>query len=108
MPTTTNTPAAHKRDVLQIDPSESCDTTGVTIDRELIDELDCQCASVSRGGYLEMVLTAAMARQHPHLAVPRGAHGPRLEPRARRCWQDRTTYDPTTHRAATPQLAAEG
>jgi hypothetical protein len=40
----------------------------VTIDRELIAQLDEQRASVSRSHYLEMVLTANLPREHPHLA----------------------------------------
>jgi hypothetical protein len=57
------------RDVLQIDPRELRDTIRVSIDRELIDELDRQRGSVSRTDYLEMVLAAALPRKHPHLAA---------------------------------------
>ena len=59
--------ALGQRDVLQIDSSELRDTIRVTIDRELIDELDCRRGDLSRSDYLELVLTAAMAREHPHL-----------------------------------------
>lgn len=65
MPTTDHT--SH-RDVLHVDPAELRDTIRVTIDRELIAELDRQRASVSRSDYLEMVLTANLPREHPHLA----------------------------------------
>lgn len=43
-------------DILSIDPRELRDTIRVTIDRELIEELDRERASVSRSRYLEMVL----------------------------------------------------
>jgi len=57
-----------RRDVLHVDPAELWDTIRVTIDRELIAELDRQRASVSRSAFLEMVLTANLPREHPHLA----------------------------------------
>ncbi|MGH2941462.1 MAG: hypothetical protein ACRDLN_01615 [Solirubrobacteraceae bacterium] len=56
-----------ERDVLSIQPSELRDTIRLTIDRELIDELDYQRGTVSRSEYAEMVLTAALHREHPHL-----------------------------------------
>jgi hypothetical protein len=68
MPTPTTGAARPVRDVLHVDPRELRDTIRVTIDRELLDELDRRRASVSRSDYLEMVLTAAMTREHPHLA----------------------------------------
>ena len=49
------------------DPRELRDAIRVSIDRELIDELDRQRGAVSRSDYLEMVLVAALAREHPHL-----------------------------------------
>jgi len=63
------TPTRHadRRDVLDIDPAELRDTIRVTIDRELIVELDEQRGSVSRSETLEMVLTANLRREHPHL-----------------------------------------
>jgi hypothetical protein len=69
MPTPTNsTDTPQDRDVLQIDPRELRDTIRITIDRELLDELDRQRTGVSRSAYLEMVLTVALRREHPHLA----------------------------------------
>jgi hypothetical protein len=68
MRTPTTAAAARQRDIRQIDPRELRDTIGVSIDRELIDELDRKRASVSRSEYLEMVLTAALTREHPHPA----------------------------------------
>jgi len=65
MPTTNDT---HRRDLRDIDPAELRDTICVTIDRELIAELDRQRTSVSRSEYLEMILTANLTREHPHLA----------------------------------------
>ena len=65
MPTTVDT---HRRDLRDIDPAELRDMIRVTIDRELIAELDRQRASVSRSAFLEMVLTANLPREHPHLA----------------------------------------
>jgi len=65
MSTTNHT---NRRDLRDIDPAELRDTIRVTIDRELIAELDRQRASVSRSAYLEMVLTANLPREHPHLA----------------------------------------
>ena len=68
--TTTNSsaPASRpERDVLSIQPSELRDTIRLTIDRELVDELDRQRGSVSRSAYAEMVLAAALQREHPHL-----------------------------------------
>lgn len=61
------TQSKHQRDVLQIHPRELRDAIRVSIDRELIDELDRQRGAVSRSDYLEMVLVAALAREHPHL-----------------------------------------
>ena len=69
MPTpTTTSQTVKQRDVLQIEPRELRDTIRITIDRELIDELDRRRTSVSRSEYLEMVLAAALTREHPHLA----------------------------------------
>jgi len=65
MPTTKHT---HRRDLRDIDPAELRDTIRVTIDRELIADLDRQRASVSRSAFLEMVLTANLPREHSHLA----------------------------------------
>ncbi len=65
MPTTNHT---NRRDVLHVDPAELRDTIRVTIDRELIAQLDEQRGSVSRSEYLEMVLRANLPREHPHLA----------------------------------------
>jgi len=59
--------ANQQRDVLHVDPKELRDSIHVSIDRELIDRLDQQRGSVSRSQYLEMVLTAALERKHPHL-----------------------------------------
>jgi hypothetical protein len=56
-----------ERDVLQVTARELRDTIRVTIDRELIDTLDAQRQGLSRSQYLELVLLAALARQHPHL-----------------------------------------
>jgi post-segregation antitoxin (ccd killing protein) len=67
MPTPT-TSTQRVRDVLDVDPGELRDTVRVTLDRELLDELDRRRASVSRSAYVEMVLAAAMTREHPHLA----------------------------------------
>lgn len=64
MPATKHT---SRRDVLDVDPAELRDTIAFKIDRELIAELDRQRASVSRSEYLEMVLTANLPREHPHL-----------------------------------------
>lgn len=58
---------SNNKDVLNIDPSELRDTIHITIDRELIDTIDQQRAGVSRSAYLEMVLSAALEREHPHL-----------------------------------------
>jgi len=65
MPTTNHTNGC---DVLHVDSAELRDTIGVTIDREVIGELDRQRSGVSRSGYLEMVLTANLPREYPHLA----------------------------------------
>ena len=65
--TLTTQAAPGGRDVLQVDRAELRDTIRVTIDRELVDELDRQRAGVSRSEYLEMVLAAALKRDHPHL-----------------------------------------
>jgi len=54
--------------LLSIKPDELRDTIRVTIDRELVDELDRQRGSISRSAYAEMVLGAALGREHPHLA----------------------------------------
>jgi hypothetical protein len=68
MPTPTTSTSRPAGDVRQVDARELRDTIRVTIDRELIDELDRRRASVSRSDYLQMVLSAAMTREHPHLA----------------------------------------
>ena len=65
MPTTIDTT---RRDVLDVDPAELRDTIRITIDRELIGEIDRQRASISRSEYFEMLLTANLRRAHPHLA----------------------------------------
>jgi hypothetical protein len=57
-----------ERDVLSVQPSELRDMIRLTIDRELVDELDRRRGSVSRSEYAEMVLAAAMQRERPHLA----------------------------------------
>lgn len=67
-PTTASSHTPQQRDVRHIDARELRDTIRVSIDRELLDELDRQRASVSRSEYLEMVLRAALGREHPHLA----------------------------------------
>jgi hypothetical protein len=67
MPTPTSKPI-QQRDVRHIDRRELRDTIRITIDRELLDELDDKRGSVSRSDYLQMVLSAAMTRKHPHLA----------------------------------------
>lgn len=59
---------ADRRDVLHVDPAQLRDTIRVTIDRELIAQLDEQRAGVSRSAYLEMVLIANLRREHAHLA----------------------------------------
>ena len=56
-----------ERDVLTITPGELRDTIRLMIDRELVDELDRRRGSVSRSQYTEMVLAAALQREHPHL-----------------------------------------
>jgi hypothetical protein len=56
-----------RRDVLDIRPSELRDRIRITIDRELIAQLDERRTAISRSEYLEMLLTAALAREHPHL-----------------------------------------
>ena len=56
-----------RRDVLDIRPSELRDRIQITIDRELIAQLDERRTTISRSEYLEMLLTAALAREHPHL-----------------------------------------
>ena len=55
------------RDVLDVDARELRDTIRVTIDRELVDELDRRRGALSRSDYLELVLAAALEREHPHL-----------------------------------------
>jgi hypothetical protein len=68
MPTpTTSTPTSPQRDVLDVDPRELRDTIRISIDRELVDELDRRRTGVSRSAYLEMLLSAALTREHPHL-----------------------------------------
>jgi hypothetical protein len=57
----------HRRDVLQVTARELRDKIQVTIDRELIDTLDRHRHGLSRSQYLELVLRAALAREHPHL-----------------------------------------
>ena len=67
-PTIRSAPAGRpERDVLTITPGELRDTIRLTIDRELVDELDRQRGSVSRSEYTEMVLSTALQREHPHL-----------------------------------------
>ena len=56
-----------ERDVLTITPGELRDTIRLTIDRELVDELDRRRGSISRSEYTEMVLAAALQREDPHL-----------------------------------------
>jgi hypothetical protein len=57
----------HDRDVLHVTARDLRDTIRVTIDRELIDDLDRRRRALSRSQYLELVLRAALAREHPHL-----------------------------------------
>jgi hypothetical protein len=65
---TTSAPASRPgRDVLDVDPRELRDTIRLTIDRELVDELDRRRGGISRSQYAEQVLTAALQREHPHL-----------------------------------------
>jgi len=52
-----------ERDVLTIKPSKLRDTIRLTIDRELVDELDRRRGSVSRSQYTEMALSAALQRE---------------------------------------------
>ena len=52
-----------ERDVLTITPRELRDTIRLTIDRELVDELDRRRGSVSRSQYTEMALSAALQRE---------------------------------------------
>ena len=61
------TTTSASRDIRSIDPAELRDSLRVNIDRELIDQLDQQRGSLSRSEYLELVLTAALQRPHPHL-----------------------------------------
>jgi hypothetical protein len=65
--TNTNEHDPSRRDVLHIDPRELRDTIRITIDRELIAQIDDRRSAISRSAYLEMLLTAALAREHPHL-----------------------------------------
>jgi hypothetical protein len=67
MSTPATTQTKQERDVLQIHPRELRDQIRLSIDRELIDELDRQRGAVSRSDYLEMVPMAALPREHPHL-----------------------------------------
>ena len=68
MTTGDSAPASRpERDILTITPGELRDTIRLTIDRELVDELDRRRGSVSRSEYAEIVLSAALAREHPHL-----------------------------------------
>jgi hypothetical protein len=64
---TTSAHTDQQRDILDVDRRELRDTICITIDRELIDTIDQQRAGVSRSAYVEMVLTAALEREHPHL-----------------------------------------
>jgi hypothetical protein len=69
MPSTPNTGTSARRcDVLHVDPRELRDTIRITIDRELIDAVDHRRGGASRSEYVEQVLTAALERDHPHLA----------------------------------------
>jgi len=56
-----------RRGVLHITPVYLQDTIRVTIDRELIAELDRERAGVPGSECLEMVLGANLPREHPHL-----------------------------------------
>jgi len=76
---TSSAPASRPgRDVLDVDPRELRDTIRLTIDRELVDELDPRRGGISRSEYAEQVLTAALEREHPDLAenwtAERAAH----------------------------------
>ena len=65
---TTSAPASRPgRDVLDVDARELRDTIRLTIDRELVDELDRRRGEISRSHYAEQLLTAALQREHPHL-----------------------------------------
>jgi hypothetical protein len=67
-PTSDSAPASRpERDVLTITPGERRDTIRLTIDRELVDDLDRHRGSISRSEYAEMVLSARLRREHPHL-----------------------------------------
>lgn len=65
---TASASAATTRDIRGVEFSQLKDTIRVTIDRELIDELDRQCAGTSRSAYLEMVLRTNLLREEPHVA----------------------------------------
>jgi hypothetical protein len=67
MPSSDHQHNQHGRDVLQVTARELRDTIHVTIDRELIDELDQRRHGLSRSQYLELVLRAALQREDPHL-----------------------------------------
>lgn len=56
-----------RRDVLAVNPSELRDSIRISIDRELIDEIDQRRGPITRSDYLDQVLTAALQREHPHL-----------------------------------------
>jgi hypothetical protein len=60
----TQQPSSARRDVLHIDPDELRDTIRITIDRELIAELDRQRGDVSRSRYAEMVFAVAPEREY--------------------------------------------
>ena len=66
--TLTTQAAPTGRDVREVDRAQLRDTIRVTIDRELVGELDRRRGGgVSRSEYLEMVLAAALKREDPHL-----------------------------------------
>jgi hypothetical protein len=67
MPSSEHQHDRQNRDVLQVTARELRDRIQVTIDRELIDTLDQRRQGLSRSQYLELVLRAALAREHPHL-----------------------------------------
>jgi hypothetical protein len=81
MPTpTTSTPPVQPGDVRQVDRCELRDTIRITTDRELVDELvdelDRARGSVVRSACLEMLLSAALTREHPPVGdePPCGSH----------------------------------
>jgi metal-responsive CopG/Arc/MetJ family transcriptional regulator len=62
-----STDPSPRPDVLHVDPQQLRDSIRISVDRELLDQLDRQRGSVSRSEYLEMVLAAALSRPEPHL-----------------------------------------